>query len=89
MIRAAEEWIKELGYNEIIIDSRLEVVSFYEKTGFRVMDGKIIKSGNFECIRMNKLLDQETRGAYEKTQYQKNYYRNDAYADSFAVRMCR
>ncbi len=58
VIRAAEEWIKELGYNEIIIDSRLEVVSFYEKTGFRVMDGKIIKSGNFECIRMNKLLDQ-------------------------------
>ena len=31
VVHASEEWIKELGYNEIIIDSRLEVVPFYEK----------------------------------------------------------
>ena len=56
VVHASEEWIKELGYNEIIIDSRLEVVPFYEKIGFRKTNDKIIKSGNFECIRMNKLL---------------------------------
>ena len=56
MLRAAEEWIRESGYVEIIIDSRLEVVPFYEKAGFSQMDGKLIKSGNFDCIRMNKIL---------------------------------
>ena len=54
MLQAAEEWIREWGYNEIIIDSRLEVVPFYEKAGFTQKDGKLIKSGNFDCIRMSK-----------------------------------
>ena len=56
VVSAAEEWIKELGYSEIIIDSRLEVIPFYEKIGFKKVDGSIIKSGEFECIRMNKIL---------------------------------
>ena len=55
-VQAAEDWIRELGYGEIMIDSRLEAVTFYEKKGFKVLDDRIVKSGTFECIRMNKLL---------------------------------
>ena len=56
MLRAAEEWINDLGYFEILIDSRLEAVHFYEKAGFRQTDSKITKSGNFDCIRMCKVV---------------------------------
>ena len=41
---------------EIIIDSRVEVVSFYEKLGYVSIDGSLIKSGNFDCTRMHKLI---------------------------------
>jgi len=56
VIGSAEKWIKELKYKEILIDSRLEVVSFYEKLGYIHMDDSIKKSGNFECIRMHKYI---------------------------------
>ena len=50
----AEKWIKEIGYKRIIIDSRLEAVAFYEKLGYEKLDETVIKSGNFDCIRMFK-----------------------------------
>ena len=50
----AEKWIKEIGYKRIIIDSRLEVVAFYEKLGYEKLDETVIKSGNFDCVRMYK-----------------------------------
>ncbi len=50
----AEQWIKELGYKEIIVDSRVEVVPFYEKLCYSHTDDKTEKSGNFDCIRMKK-----------------------------------
>jgi len=50
----AEHWIKELGYKEIIVDSRVEVVPFYEKLCYAHTNDKIEKSGNFDCIRMKK-----------------------------------
>ena len=56
VVKAAEEWIKELGYEEVVIDSRVEVVSFYEKLGYSHLDDSVKKSGNFDCIRMNKKL---------------------------------
>lgn len=56
VVGAAEEWIRELGYKEIIIDSRIEAVPFYEKAGFVQMSSEVIKSGSFDCIRMNKIL---------------------------------
>ena len=56
VIGSAEKWIKELKYKEILIDARLEVVSFYEKLGYIHMDDSIKKSGNFECIRMHKYI---------------------------------
>ena len=35
VVNEAEQWIRELGYEEIRIDSRVEAVSFYEKLGFK------------------------------------------------------
>ena len=55
-VREAETWIVELGCKEILIDSRLEAVRFYEKLGYARAGDGIVKSGNFQCVRMKKEL---------------------------------
>lgn len=57
LMNEAEQWIKELGYKEIVVDSRLEVTQFYEKLHYNYTDDKIEKNGNFDCIRMNKKIN--------------------------------
>ena len=37
----AEEWIRELGYQEIEVDSRVVAVEFYEKLGFEKVSDEI------------------------------------------------
>ncbi len=54
VVTEAEKWIKELEFKEIIIDSRIEAIPFYEKLGYSYLDNSVIKSGNFECIKMHK-----------------------------------
>ena len=54
VVTEAEKWAFELGFKQIIVDSRLEAVGFYEKLGYTRSNDKIIKSGTFECIRMIK-----------------------------------
>ena len=56
VVNEAEKWALDIGYKQIIVDSRLEAVGFYEKLGYAHTDDSVIKSGNFECIRMNKLI---------------------------------
>ena len=56
VIKEAEKWIKELGYNQIRIHSRVEAVGFYEKLGYSRMDDEVIKSWSFDCKRMIKAL---------------------------------
>ena len=56
VVTEAENWIKELGYKMINIDSRLEVVDFYSKLGYEHAGDDVIKSGNFDCVKMNKKL---------------------------------
>ncbi|MBR3248247.1 MAG: GNAT family N-acetyltransferase [Clostridiales bacterium] len=56
VVTEAEEWIKELGYKEIRIDSRLETTGFYEKLGYMHTDDTVIRSGSFDCVRMKKIL---------------------------------
>ena len=56
VIREAEKWIAECGYNRIIIDSRVVAVGFYEKLGYTPVDGSVMQSGPFECVRMQKSL---------------------------------
>ena len=52
----AEKWIKELGYKKIIIDSRVEVVGFYEKLGCKHVCDTVFKCGVFGCVKMEKEL---------------------------------
>lgn len=56
VVNEAEKWALDLGYRQIIVDSRLEAVGFYEKLGYAHTDDSVIKSGNFDCIRMNKTI---------------------------------
>lgn len=56
VIREAEQWIKELGYEEIEIESRLEAVAFYKKLDFIEVDVAVVQSGCFSCIKMRKSL---------------------------------
>lgn len=56
VVDEAEKWIKECGYTEVDIDSRLEAISFYEKLGYIHLDDTVEKSGTFDCIRMCKKL---------------------------------
>ena len=56
VVQEAEQWIKELGFEEIKIESRLEAVDFYKKLGYALVNEEVVRSGNFDCIRMNKLL---------------------------------
>ena len=52
----AEKWIAECGYSEIDIESRVEAVQFYEKLGYARVDDSVVRSGVFDCIRMQKSL---------------------------------
>ena len=55
VVTEAEQWARELQYTEIVIDSRVEAVRFYEKLGYTHVDDTVTKSGNFDCIRMHKV----------------------------------
>lgn len=52
----AEKWIAECGYSVIDIESRIEAVQFYEKLGYARVDGSVVRSGVFDCVRMRKSL---------------------------------
>ena len=54
VMEEAEKWIRECGYTRIVIDSRTEVVPFYEKLGYVSDHGGTIHSGVFDCLRMHK-----------------------------------
>ena len=56
VVTEAEKWALELGYKEIKIDSRLEAIDFYKKLGYKHIDDSVIKSGTFDCVKMNKIL---------------------------------
>lgn len=55
-IAEAEKWIRESGYKEIVIDSRVEVREFYTKLGYTLTDSRVNQSGTFRCVWMNKIL---------------------------------
>ena len=56
VVSGAEKWAAELGYKHILVDSRLEAVGFYEKLGYAKKDDSVIKSGNFDCVKMYKIM---------------------------------
>lgn len=56
VMREAEQWARELGFEGADIDSRINAVGFYEKLGYTVVDDTVRKSGTFDCIHMQKPL---------------------------------
>lgn len=56
-IREAEKWLQENGVTKIIINSRQEVVEFYEKLGYVADDTKVSGSGDFSCVETCKVFD--------------------------------
>lgn len=56
VIAEAEDWLRELGYKKVVIESRDVATGFYEKIGYGVTDGSIIHGETFDCIRMEKSL---------------------------------
>ena len=52
----AEKWIAECGYSVIDIESRIEVVQFYEKLGYAHVDDSVVRSGVFDCLRIRQSL---------------------------------
>ena len=55
-VTEAERWMRELGCRTAEIESRTEAVGFYERLGYRITDEAVVKSGQFDCIRMQKIL---------------------------------
>lgn len=56
VIEEAEKWIRELGYKEILIDSRTEVTGFYDKLNYEMVDDSVRRCSSFDCVRMHKIL---------------------------------
>lgn len=56
LIRAAEEWLAELGILRVIITSRDVAVGFYEAIGYQADYSKIEKGGVFDIIYTEKTL---------------------------------
>lgn len=56
----AEQWIRECGFSEVEIGSRIDAAGFsagfYKKLGYNPVSNEIVKSGPFDCIKMYKLL---------------------------------
>ena len=55
-VRAAEDWARDLGYQKVILESRLNKTQFYEKLGYRADENRIIHGETFTCVYMEKLL---------------------------------
>lgn len=56
VIEEAEQWIRELGYKKIVLESRDVAVEFYKKSGYMIVSDKMIHGETFQCIRMEKQL---------------------------------
>lgn len=84
VITEAEKWITELGYEKICIESRVEVKAFYEKLGYHMVQSDVVKSGVFDCIRMEKTCIFLIRPHHGMCIY---YFRGNGYSPEFTVHM--
>ena len=50
----AEDWLRDLGCETAVVESRLEARGFYEKLGYVAQEQNIIHGDTFTCVRMEK-----------------------------------
>ena len=58
-VAEAERWARELGCGETVLDSRLGKTGFYEKLGYRAVDGEVLHGVTFDCVRMTKQIGED------------------------------
>lgn len=56
VIREAEAWAKESGYQRAVLESQENKVEFYQKLGYVPDDDRVIHVETFTCIYMEKEL---------------------------------
>ena len=56
VMKEAENWLSDLGYQLAVVESRVEAVGFYQKLDYAVTDPTIVHGNTFDCIRMEKRL---------------------------------
>lgn len=56
VMREAEKWLVELGYEKAVLESRDVAVGFYKKLGYTEVDGTAYFVDPFTCVRMEKNL---------------------------------
>lgn len=56
VIKEAERWSRELGYQKAVLESRDVAVGFYERLGYTADFDRIIKGETFTCVYMEKPL---------------------------------
>lgn len=58
-VQEAEKWIRELGYQKAVLESRDVAVGFYEKLGYKAEPDRIIAGETFTCVYMEKELENQ------------------------------
>ncbi len=56
VMREAEDWLKELGFERAVVESRDVAAAFYERLGYAISDPALIRGDTFDCVRMEKTL---------------------------------
>ncbi len=56
VVTEAEQWLRELGFKRIILESRDTAVPFYTKLGYRLTDSSPVHVKPFDCFEMTKEL---------------------------------
>lgn len=55
MVTKAENWLREMNFKSVYINSRTVATGFYEKLGYKIVTGEVF-GDTFECVRMEKEL---------------------------------
>ncbi len=54
VVREAEKWAFELGYEVAVLESRINKIEFYEKLGYQADFAQVIEGDTFTCVHMEK-----------------------------------
>lgn len=63
VVQEAEAWLRELGYQTSVLESRDVAVGFYEKLGYTADCTRVIHGPTFNCVPMEKSLLQNDGNA--------------------------
>ncbi len=56
VMAACEDWIRDLGYDTAVLESRENKTAFYAGLGYRDVGADVIEGDTFRCVRMEKPL---------------------------------